>query len=238
MNKNLFTVSSSLLLFALPAWGQQTDGTAQSSNIYGDGFNARVQEIPYTPGKTRGSYYLFDNWSPGTITMRNGEEVQDMFLKYDFQNHSLEIKTDSAYYALSAADTKSFTVYDDEQNDFRHFVAAQDYGLGNTPLVGALEMHYEGRLSLLSRTAPKLIEANYAGALSGGSKSDKIVKEKEYFLAEQEQVTPLPTERKEAIKMLRTYDPEIKDFVKENRLKPKRQEDLVLIVKHLNQKKR
>jgi hypothetical protein len=238
MDKNLFTVSSLLFLFALPVWGQQTDGTAQSSNIYGNGFNARAQEIPYTPGETRGSYYLFNHWSPGTITMRNGEEVQDMFLKYDFQNHSLEIKTDSAYYALPAVDTKYFSIYDDEQNDFRRFVAAQDYHLGDTPLVGALEMHYEGRLSLLSRTASKLIEANYAGALSGGSKSDKIVKEREYFLAEQEQVTPLPTKKKEAIEMLRTYNPEIKNFVKKNRLKPKRQEDLVLIIEHLNQEKR
>lgn len=227
-----------LLLITSPVWGQQNDGTAQSSNIYGDGFNARVREVPYTPGETRGSYYLFDNWAPGTVAMRNGEKVQDIFLKYNFQNHSLDIKIDSAYYVLPSADTQHFTIYDDEQNEFRRFVAAQDYQLEDTPLVGVLEVLYEDRLSLMSRTAPKLIEANYKGALSGGTKNDKITKEQEYFLADRGKLVPLPTKKKDAIEVLKAYDPAVERFMKKERLKPKHQEDLVLIVEHLNQEKR
>lgn len=234
--KTLFLVSLSTI--ALPGLSQQNDGTAQSSNIYGDGFNARVREVPYTPGKTEGSYFLYDNWSPGTIAMRNGEAVHDVFLKYDVQKNALSIKTDSAYYVLPVADTKGFTIYDNEQNGFRQFVAARDYQLQETPLTGALEVLYDNRLSLLSRTDSKLIEANYSGALSGGSTNDKIVKEKEYFLANQGQLVALSTKKKEAIAVLQTYDEAIEDFMKKERLKPKREADLVQIVEYLNQKKR
>ena len=238
MPEYLFLAFVFFLLTILPVYGQQNDGTAQSSNIYGDGFNARVREVPFTPGETRGSYYLFDNWSPGTVTMRNGEKKRDLFLKYNFQNNSLNIKIDSAHYVLPAIDTKQFSIYDGEQNKFRRFVAAQDYQLEDIPLAGVLEMLYEDRLSLMSRTAPKLIEANYKGALSGGTKSDKIIKEKEYFLADQGRLVLLPTKKKDVIDVLRAYDPAIRSFMKENRLKPKQQGDLVLIVEHLNQKKR
>ncbi len=237
IDKLLFLILMTLTY--LPVFAQQNDGTGQSnSHIYGDGFNARVREIPYTPGETRGSYYLFENWSPGTITMRNGEEVRDIFLKYNFDKELLDIKTDSAYYALSAADTKRFTIYDDEQKAFRHFVAAIDYKIEGTPLAGALEVLYEDRISLMSRTDPKLIEANYKGALSGGAKSDKIVKEKEYLLADQGQIVILPTKKKEAIQVLKAYDTSVDRFIKKNRIKTKHQEDLIRVVEHLNQQKR
>ena len=234
--KALFFVSLSTI--ALPGLSQQNDGTAQSSSIYGDGFNARVQEIPFTPGETEGSHYLFSHWSPGTIAMRNGEAVRDVFLKYDVQKNALSIKTDSAYYVLPTADTKGFTIFDNERNNFRQFVAAKDYQLDGVPLVGALEVLYDGHLSLLSRTDSKLIEANYSGALSGGSKNNKIVKEREYFLADKEKLLALPTKKREAIDVLQTYDKNVEGFMKEKRLKPKREADLVQLIEYLNQKKR
>ena len=218
------------------AYAQQADGTGQSnSHIYGDGFNARAREIPFTPGETEGSYYLFTNWSPGTITMASGEKVRDVFLKYDFQKRALEIKKDTTYYALNAHDTERFTIYDPERNEFRRFAAAQAYQLDNTPLTGALEVLYQGAVGLAARVAPKLIEANYKGALSGGSTNDKIVKEKEYFLVKGYQLIPLPTKKKEAIAVLQKHDPDIKQFLKQKRLHPKREEDLIAIVEHLNQ---
>ncbi len=225
-----------IFVFAAPVFAQQNDGTGQSnSHIYGDGFNARAREIPFTPGETEGSYYLYQNWSPGMITMDDGEEVRDVFLKYDFQKRVLEIKTDTAYYSLNAHDTERFTIYDDEDQQFRQFVAAQDYQVDGTPLVGVLELLHEGTIGLVAKVSPKLIEANYSGALSGGSKSDKIVKEKEYFLVKNHQLIALPTKKKEAIAVLQPFDSAIEQFMKKTRLKPKREEDLISIVQHLNQ---
>lgn len=221
---------------AAPVFAQQYDGIGQAnSNIYGGGFNTRAREIPFTPGETEGSYYLYKNWSPGTITMSNGEEVRDIFLKYNFRKRALEIKTDSAYYALNAHDVERFTIYDNESQRFRQFVAAHDYQANNTPLVGVLELLHEDTIGLVAKTSPSLIEANYKGALSGGSMNDKIVKEKEYFLVRDHQLTALPTKKKEAIAVLQTYDPSIEQFMKKARLKPKREGDLIAIVKHLNQ---
>jgi len=233
--KNLFILPV-LILFLTPVTAQdqvQTTGQA-NSHIYGDGFGARVREIPYVPGETRGSYYLYDHWSPGTITMTNGEEVADIFLKYNFRKRSLEIKTDTAYLSMDMSDTEQFTIYDDDQRAFRNFVAAQNYQIEETPLTGALEMLYQGKISLVARVAPKLIEANYKGALSGGSTSDKIVKEKEYFLVNDNQLTSLPTKKKQAIEILQGYDPQIKQFMKAEKLKLKREEDLIAIAEHLS----
>ena len=220
----------------LSAFAQQNDGTGQSnSHIYGDGFNARAREIPFTPGETEGSYYLFTNWSPGTITMAGGEEIRDVFLKYNFRKRTLEIKRDTTYYVLDAHDTEQFTIYDPERNEFRRFAAAKAYQLSSTPLTGALEVLFQGAVGLAARVAPKLIEANYKGALSGGSTNNKIVKEKEYFLVKGYQLIPLPAKEKETVAVLQEHDPDIKQFMKQERLKPKREEDLITIVEHLNQ---
>lgn len=226
-------------LFAIslhPVAAQQVQGTAQTnSHIYGDGFGARVREIPYVPGETEGSYYLFDHWSPGTITMSNGEKVSDMFLKYSFENRSLEIKTDTAYLSMNVSDTDQFSIYDDEQRQFRNFVAARRYKLDGTPLVGALELLYEGKIELVAKVAPKLIEANYKGALSGGSTNDKIVKKKEYYLVtDDSKLIALPSKKKQAIKVLQQFDPQIEGYLKEERLKLKKEEDLVLLAEHLS----
>ena len=231
----LLIIAVSILTLA-QAFGQQsTRGNSQSnSHIYNDGFSMRVREIPYTPGETEGSYYLFDQWSPGTITMPNNEVVRDVFLKYSFQKQLLEIKTDSGYYSLNVVDTKRFTIYDAEQQEFRQFVAAQDYRVDDIPLTGALEVLHEGAVGLVAKVAPKLVEANYKGALSGGSTNDKIIKEKEYFLVNGYQLTELPTQRKQAYTLLQQYDPDIEKFMMKERLKPKREEDLLVIVKHLN----
>jgi hypothetical protein len=230
-----------LLIFTLlytPVFGQQNDGTGQSnSHIYGDGFGARAREIPFVPGK-EGSYYLYDSWSPGTIIMRNGEAVRDVFLKYNFQKRELEIKTDTVHFALSVSDTKQFTIYDDDAEAFRQFAAAQDYQLGGTPLTGALEVLYEGKVGLVARIAPKLVEANYSGALSGGSKNNKIIKEKEYFLVEDNQLVVLPTKRKESIDILQPYATNIEGYMKKNHLKPKREKDLVAIAEYISKQKR
>lgn len=231
-------ISLTFILHCASVYGQQNDGTGQSnSHIYGDGFGARAREIPFVPGK-EGSFYLFDRWSPGTIVMRNNEAVRDVFLKYNFQKRELEIKTDTAHFALSASDIKQFTIYDADADAFRQFAAAQDYQLDGTPLTGALEVLYEREVKLVTRIAPKLIEANYSGALSGGSKNDKIVKEKEYFLVEGSQLTLLPTRKKEAINALQPYAVGIEDYMKKKHLKPKRENDLIAIIEYVSKQKR
>ena len=221
------------------AAAQQVQGTAQTnSHIYGDGFGARVREIPYTPGETKGSYFLFDHWSPGTITMSNGEKVSDMFLKYNFNTRELEIKTDTAYLSMSVNDTDQFSIYDDAQRKFRNFVAARRYKLDGTPLVGALEILYQRKIELVAKVAPKLIEANYQGALSGGSTNDKIVKKKEYFLVvDDNELIALPTKKKQAIEVLQHLDPQIKKYLKKEKLRLKQEEDLVLLAEHLSNQK-
>lgn len=232
----LLTIFS--LFFATLAYAQQNDGTGQASNIYGESFNTRVREIPYTPGKTKGSYYLFENWSPGTITMDNSEEIRDIFLKYNFQDRALEIKTDSAYYSLGAHETKQFTIYDAEREAFRQFASAKRYTIDNTPLTGVLEVLHEGNIGLVARVAPRLIEANYKGALSGGSTSDKIVKEKEYFLVNEYRLEPISNKKKEAIPLLKEYSADVESFVKKAKIKFRHEDDLVDVVRYLDQEKR
>lgn len=226
------------VLSSFTVWGQQVQGTAQTnSHIYGDGFGARVREIPYVPGETQGSYYLFDHWSPGTITMSNGERVSDIFLKYSFEKRSLEIKTDTAYLSMDVSDTDQFSIYDDEQREFRNFVAARRYRLDDTPLTGALELLYQGKVELVAKVAPKLIEANYKGALSGGSTNNKIVKKKEYFVVTADNsLIALPTKKKQAIRVLQQLDPEIEQYLKKEKLKLKQEEDLITLAEHLSNK--
>ncbi|MGD1892312.1 MAG: hypothetical protein ACFB15_17200 [Cyclobacteriaceae bacterium] len=219
-----------------PVAAQQVQGTAQTnSHIYGDGFGARVREIPYVPGETVGTYYLFDHWSPGTITMVNGEKVSDIFLKYNFENKSLEIKTDTAYFSMDVSASDQFSIYDDEQRQFRSFIAARRYKLDDTPLTGALELLHQGNVELVAKVAPKLIEANYKGALSGGSTNDKIVKKKEYFLVTTDyELIALPTKKKQAIEVLQQFDPEIESYLKQERLKLKQEEDLIVLAEYLS----
>ncbi len=187
---------------------------------------------------TKGSVYWFDEWNQGAILLKNGQKVDQYEVKYDIQSWMLEINTPKGVKILPGAKVKEFYLekaVGKENTERYHLINLREYFEQNIPSQGFYELLVDGSYPLVKNFELDMLKPNYVPALDAGETQSKIIKKTRYYLIKNKILIELPSSRKKFTDIIKKIKPEVADFMKENKLKPKNEEEMIEIITFCNE---
>jgi len=235
-HKILFLITIVTMVLSFEEIFAQAAHTLGGNNGSGIEFNPQPQgvisEMPLTEPKTIGTSYLFDTWHLGNINMGKSGKIRNQFIRYDLANHLIEIKFDSLIKAVDGIFVTDFNLVDID-GLLRNYVNCNQYVYEDTRLLGFFEIIAEGEYSLLLRTESIFIESDYIMQLDMGTRDNKIIKEEEYFIANNKNVIKVPKSRSNILEIYPSIEG-LKEFLKKERISTKKVSDLKKLLDYLN----
>ncbi len=201
-----------------------TRGTPIS--IFGEAtdLGTKITEMPVRKGLT-GSGYLYEDWLKADIIFSDQDlRVQDIPVKIDINRSLVEIQYKNQIKILDASHVYSLILK--AGKDTLITANALDQKLP----YGFFRLIYNGQSTLLCHHSTRIKPANYNVALDVGSKNDEIVKVETYYAILNGKPVALEN-RRNALKKQFSGNKKIFAFIKKNRINPKREADLVDLVK-------
>ena len=184
-------------------------------------------EKPYVGFK--GNPYLDENFIEGVMVVDDTIRVRNFPLRYNLFKQNMEfISKDEIYYIINPFrvnylefDKKKFLYicYADKGDDFN----------------GYFEVLEEGKCDLYRRYTCRLEEGYYNKALSAGDRSYKYVKFEHYYMSkDNEPAVKIKAKKGSLFKIMTENKDEIDNYIKENKLKLSKEEDLIKLVNYYN----
>lgn len=172
-------------------------------------------------------------WHEGKIVLLDGDTIKGA-IKYNFERDIIQLNDAKTIEAYTARNLLYFIIFDETVNQYRQFYAipyniTPDY---KTPIF--FEVFYEGKLTLLGREYIT-IQTNTFGPSSIGSSYSRPVLAYNFYLADEKgHITSYNKNKKELLLYMSKYDTEIKNFVKRNRIRTDKKDDLIQVVQYYN----
>lgn len=194
-----------------------------------------VKEIKFIPKQMEGTYYLHDYWSMGKVSLFNGDELENLQIKFDIEQNHLELKTENQIKLLEDSYIKEFTLHDTESGTEMKFLNCSLYQKDGIPLIGFFESLAEGNLSLFSKMELSIIKANYDPKFDVGDKMDKVVKVEKYYIARGYDVWEVTNNKKDNLRIFGDKADSMGSYLKSEKLSFKDEEDIKKMVAYYNQ---
>lgn len=235
--KNLSLTLIIILLSISMSWAQRSRDYAL---VVGDNYSGEALNVFDLRNKrgTVGSYYWDEEWTDGSIKLVNGKTITEMPLKYDLQSNGLEIKVKNDIKVLPGELVEEFVLTRNnsiEEEIFHRFIRLDLYFDVDVIDVSFYELlQYGKKVSLLLKTDTEILEPNYVMALDAGSVKSKIIKKEKVMIFDGAILNQLPKGKNRMLKVLQKYKPGIQAFSDENKLNPKRIDDLKKLIVFVN----
>lgn len=235
--KNLSLTLIIILLSISMSWAQRSRDYAL---VVGDNYSGEALNVFDLRNKrgTVGSYYWDEEWTDGSIKLVNGKTITEMPLKYDLQSNGLEIKVKNDIKVLPGELVEEFVLTRNnsiEEEIFHRFIRLDLYFDVDVIDISFYELlQYGKKVSLLLKTDTEILEPNYVMALDAGSVKSKIIKKEKVMIFDGAILNQLPKGKNRMLKVLQKYKPGIQAFSDENKLNPKRIDDLKKLIVFVN----
>ena len=180
----------------------------------------------------QGEDYITGRWNPGSIVLLSGDTIQNYPLKYNLLTRNVEVKTKQMVKVVPIGDVQQFYWLDNGQR--LTFINGSGYTVGSTPMVGYYQVLGEGSLNLFKKYHLTVQKANYRPELDVGSTENRLIKTVKYFVATGKAIRELKNTKK-IYDHFKQHRSTVKKFAKNERLNPKREEDLIRIVQYYNE---
>lgn len=230
MNKHLMR----FLVLACIILGYSTMVSAQLIHIPTDIQGRRLKAKNYVAVK--GSPYLFENWSKGTVKFMNGTVFEGM-LKYDQIEDELTFNSPSNEdEALGFKDPIiEFTIADPTSKDSPKERTFKK-GFGTSPVDKQsnnlfFEVLVEGNAHLLKHTQKTIVEQTPYNSATTVQHIKEVVT---YYLSENGSLTKFKPNEKQVLATLSAKATELQKHIKENDLNIKEEEDLKKLFVYYN----
>ncbi|MEP5612972.1 MAG: hypothetical protein ABJP45_12025 [Cyclobacteriaceae bacterium] len=181
-----------------------------------------------------GTFYLDDEWREGDVLLTNELLIEDYPLKFDLQYNMLEFKFGDDIKVCPAHRIAKFS-WRGADTQLRQFVNCKDFEFNDdVRLTGFFEVLYdqEGSAKLLAKTNYDIAEPTYNVALDVGEKNSRIVKSDEYYLVVEKVAVPFTKSKAGNLALFQENEGNLKKYLKSNKLKFSKKEDLIQIVKY------
>ena len=174
-----------------------------------------------------GSYYLNEEWRKADIYMViDSSIVRDIETRIDLRSNELEVKYKGDIKVLPSFRIRSVM-----------FTEANSLFVTETFLKSSQKGFYEVLVddenSLLRKYDTKLQPSNYNIQLDAGNKSSKIIKQQSYFVFNDLGIVKLAKTKSKLKKQL-IKQTEVFNFIDENKINPKKEQNLISLVNFLN----
>lgn len=222
----------------LPLYSEGQTSTEADQTIFDLDVNpgALIRELPVEKGDLQGSTYLYDEWLPAYVRLKNGSIIRNFPVKLDVHNRMLEVKGPDmvrvcAFDRIGALDLKQ-----PSSGDTLHFLPTGDYAAGgDAAQEGLFRVLYSGRTMVVAHPYTEIIKATYVPTVDVGSKSDKLVMHNDYYFIDAGgRYWPVSKRAGKNMAYFGDRSDQLEEFIKENKLKFSQEEDLVRIFRYFD----
>lgn len=178
--------------------------------------------------------FPFQVWHKGKIVLMNNDTLNGL-VKYNMEGNVVQFDNKQQVMAFSSQKVLYYEISDNIFKTFRYFYSLPYYVQANykTPIL--FEVLYEGPLTLLAReyTVEETIP-QYGYYYRHGYASRTRLAFDYFFLDQKGNINKYSMKRNDLLEVMKQKDDEIKKYMKKNRLKYDRREDLVKVVAYYN----
>lgn len=218
------------------SYNSNNSGTFNSNTNEVDKFLNKIESI-YRYGKAGdkyknvlGSPYLKEEFSNGNIFKADGQVLKNIPLRFNAYNGEMEVVVNEVSYQIPVTEFVSYVTMDGMRFD------RVDYKLTSKKQNGYLELVIDGKLKLYRKHMIYYKEAHSPSAMQAHATLPELkpISPKYLIMAKGADVASAFVSKKDFQKLLPENQDEILSFMKENKLKPKKEEDLIQIVNYYN----
>lgn len=219
----------------LPAQGRATNLTDQLSSYSGiNSTKPMTYGIPLPAGKVINDFYFDTKWNQSSFTLYGVEKnVVGHFVKYDVRNERIEVRTVEGVRTVETAKIKSLAWVDSITRKPFYFVNVNEFKKGEVKFDGLIEVLNEGKIALLKRTNLIVEKPDYNVALGVGSLDEKLKRQVSYYIARDQKLYKV-NGKESLLEMFKPKEKSIEDFIKTQKIKTKREDDLLKVVDFAN----
>ncbi|MEN8250388.1 MAG: hypothetical protein ABFS32_15750 [Bacteroidota bacterium] len=183
----------------------------------------------------KGTPFLVDTWSIGSIVLKNGDVFDNLRLKYDMNEDNVLVwdKTDKKIFP-SRNITKSFNFTD--STGVSHFfinISEKEYKFEIGIDFGFFELLYNGKTKLLAKRKKYLHHVEPKGGYSDNKSYDEFRSEspKYYWVDNKGKLFELKKGKKNILNLLKD-DGSLEAYIKKEKIKLNKEQDIVQLIQH------
>lgn len=186
--------------------------------------------------ETKGSVYLNELWSLGTLISKEGNEYSGLLLRFDAYQDLIEVNQNDQIMVASAAEIPTFilTVSEMGTNETKKQFFMSGYNFELYDAHNYFEVLAQGKIDLLVRYKISFLEGNVSKYGTPGSYRSYQLNRLYYVVDKRSFYNEIKPSRKSVYKVFPKYVPEIEKFLESNKLKLKSEADLIEVIKFLN----
>ncbi|MEM7548320.1 MAG: hypothetical protein AAF363_01500 [Bacteroidota bacterium] len=164
--------------------------------------------------------FFMNEWSIGTITLKNGKKIRDVPIRFELIKSNVEIKFQDKIRVCPSRHFTEFTFLNAKNGNTSKFVNSTLYDDENPlPSSSIMEIIYEDSISLGALHYIEIKRATYIPAFDVGKESDEIIQKKTYYMFSKTEVIPLDKKLKKNLIHFSPYQEEIQDYAESKKLK-------------------
>lgn len=204
---------------------------AQNAGIYIND----VSGFPIRPGAVAsdisGTSYLNREWQLGTVSGKSGKIYKNMLLKLDLLDHKFVFKGDKGE-TMGFVDPVQQVVFDPTILNTSSVIFRNGFSNTEVKPTDYLEVMAEGNIRLLKKITISVKEIkDYSSAVTEKS----YVTKSTYYVAQQDNALQnVSLNKKDIIKALPAHTKEIEQYIKDNKVNFRKDEDLTKLVNYYN----
>jgi len=193
-------------------------------------FGVQVRNPEATNTKINGSPYLNQSldFMPGTIMIDDSSIIAELMMRYNVYNQQFEIQEKNEVKAIIKNDRLKGVNISGCNYENRLFFNGEFFEKG------FLEVVHLGKVSIYKRHECKIKEGYYNDRVAAGRKNDSYNHKYEYYLMTNKDQNPkkIKLSKKQLISVMQDKKDQVKTYIKENKIKVKRKEDLSNLLKY------
>jgi hypothetical protein len=197
---------------------------------------ALIRELPVEKGEIKGTTYLYEEWMLGHVQLKSGTVIRNYPVRLDIHNAMLEVEGPDMVRVCAFDRIKRLELKKPSTGDTLHFVRTGDYAPGSDePVQGLFRVMYDERTMVVAHAYTEIIKATYVPTVDVGSKSDKLVMHNDYYFIDADgKYWPLSKRAGKNMEYFGALSEDMKDYMKENKLKFSQEDDLVRIFRYFD----
>jgi len=176
--------------------------------------------------------FLNENFTSGVLELHDGSKSEEVLLRYNISRDLFEILRNNDTLTLNRPFAVKYVYLDDKVFIFDPKLREDAERIFN----GYFQLRVDGKLSFYIKRRKDLSYDSFAQNYQGGSGT------KEYYYIEKVSFVGkstdgkafLITSTKSLLNNLKDHKPEVKAFIKENKIKFKKEEDIVRVIEYYN----
>lgn len=193
-----------------------------------------LKTMPVAAPEVEGTVFLNDEWVIGTIQIKKNTIVEDVPIRYNMDNQTLEIKYEGEVKICPLERLHSFAYLNFKGSQFKYYNTSEVNNIGFDIPKGICRVIVDDKIKLLQYVYLETIKSDYNVALATGDPNHKLVKKEKPYVIVDDKVYEVKNSFNRNSDIFGNKSDQIKAFMKKKNLKFKDESDLTQIFEYFN----